>query len=149
MSLDQPSLDPERDNGPDDAKPTPPKKPGVNVTRIVLFLILLAAVAAGGYDWLMRYQVGQAAARLEELDNKQEEAAILDLSPEVVQRELQRQPDSVTEKVNDRGMNVSIEHYNFGGVFYQHRLNVTYQKRSFMIGVDTESVFRLGGEPAE
>ena len=136
MSLDQPGFD--KNEIP------PVKKSSVTITRILLFLVLLAAVGALGYDLLAKRNLNQAVEKLEKLNDVEDQTRPPNVTQDVVRAELGREPSKTMTKKNSMGQTIDVEHYDFGGVFYKHRLTVTYQFKT-LYRISPHSVFRIGG----
>jgi len=106
-----------------------PKKSGVSVSRIVLLVLLLAAIAALGFDYLAKGNMDAAYNNLEKLDDDKEARGSLEgMSVENVKEALGRNPTSHNIDKIEKKNDTYIENFDFPGVFYIYRLEVRYAK---------------------
>lgn len=128
-------------------KPQPKQKPFA-LARLLLFLLLLAALGTLGYDLLAKRKLNQAFATMERLNGEQEEiVGKMGVDDKKVRSELGREPNFIDTTSNQRGERLTVEHYEFGGVFYRYMLNVYYYtKTGYMDHFEQVPVFRIGGQ---
>jgi hypothetical protein len=119
-----------------------PKKSSMSVSRIILLLILVAALGALGYDQYARYQMKQVDDLLARLQAESEDKSVQGLPKQKVRDEIGRQPT----RTSSTGFQ-DIEEYDFPGVFYIYRLTVKYRRGIDMYDAhDPQTIFRFGGE---
>jgi hypothetical protein len=104
-------------------QPPAPKKKSLSIYRLVLLVILVGALGALGYDQWAKYRMGEAFKAVDELAKKNEDASVMGLANDKIHAEL-GQPTR-TFPTSDRRH--QVEEYDFPGVFYVHRLIVTYR----------------------
>jgi hypothetical protein len=132
---------------PDETGGTQPKSRSIAITRLLLFSLLLCGLVALGYDLLAKRRLNQAYATMVRLDKEHDErVGKMGIDDQQVRSALGREPDFIDMSTNDLGQQITVEHYAFGGVFYNYMLNVRYQKKTgHMVRFEQDPVFRIGG----
>ena len=106
-----------------------PKKSGVSVSKIVLLVLLLAAIAALGFDYLAKWNMDAAYNKIEKLDDDKDARDVLEgVSVENVKEALGRNSSSDNTDKIEKKDDIYIEYFDFPGVLYIHRLEVHYAK---------------------
>src|SRR5256885_10562251 len=101
-----------------------PKK-SLSFSRIVLLLILVAALGALGWDQLAKYRMGQVYDTLERLSAEGENSTVVGISKDKVHSEIGDREPTRTSTSTDGFQDT--EDYDFPGVFYIHRVTVRYR----------------------
>ena len=115
-----------------------PKK-SLSVSRVILLLILVAALGALGWDLYNRHRMGQLDESLKALVDQVENSSLQGLSKQKVHSEIGEPTRTSSSK--------DSEEYDFPGVFYIHRVKVKYRPAiEAYDGHKAQSVFRIGGE---
>jgi hypothetical protein len=124
--------------------PASPKKSSLTVSRVILVLILVAALVALGYDQFAKYRMGQAYEEVKKMADENEESSVLGL-PKAKVREKLGEPTRTSLTANNFQQ---IEEYDFPGVFYIHKVIITYRnmKDAPYEGLTTDSIFRFKAE---
>jgi hypothetical protein len=122
----------------------PPKKAGVPASRIILLVVLVAAIVALVLDFRARGQMNAAHEKADKLLDQDDSPNVNFVKPEDVQKALNRKPDS--SKPVENGL---VETYSWGGVFYKYNVVVRYggsEKSRYLSGVEKNSVSRFAGQ---